>query len=124
VQNVSEYVDYAEEWAKASGSGEVTRKMLDHINRMRPDDRARVDAALRGPAGELERWYRKTADKSGQRVREDLMNLLGILRDRGLDGAQEALNSKAFLPGLIGAVLLPAALRRPPAEQNAQDRTQ
>jgi hypothetical protein len=41
-------------------------------------------------------------------VREDVMSLLRIIRDHGLQGAKQALDSGAFLPGLVGAFLIPS----------------
>jgi hypothetical protein len=44
-------------------------------------------------------------------VRRDVMNMLSIMRDQGLAGVRQGLKSGAFLPGLVGAVLLPHLVR-------------
>jgi hypothetical protein len=44
-------------------------------------------------------------------VRKDLMSMLGTMRDQGIAGVRAGLNSGAFLPGLVGAILIPALHR-------------
>jgi hypothetical protein len=41
-------------------------------------------------------------------IRDDYLNLLATLRDQGFPGVRAGLKSGAFLPGLAGAVLIPA----------------
>jgi hypothetical protein len=44
-------------------------------------------------------------------------DLLRIIRDQGLDGARKAMQSGAFLPGLVGAVVVPSLLTERTEEQ-------
>src|SRR5262249_45656555 len=46
--------------------------------------------------------YQQKMRTQDWRPREDLMNLLGVIRDRGRAGVSEGLKKGAFLPGLVG----------------------
>lgn len=118
-RNVSDYIDYANDWAQQPGSRAVTEKMFANLDKMKPADLARVDQAVRGPAGQLLETYTRAAAKRGQPVRQDFLNLLQTIRDGGLQGARQALNSGAFLPGLVGAVLIPSMFDTPQSEDRS-----
>ncbi|HKD02244.1 MAG TPA: hypothetical protein VKB77_07450, partial [Terriglobales bacterium] len=109
--NIGDYIDYSDAWAKKPGSGEVTRQMLGYIDAMKPEQQAALDQAVRQPAGDLYKLYEQTAQSKKLPVRRDLMNLLTVMRDKGIPGVREGIKSGAFLPGLVGAVLLPSLFR-------------
>jgi hypothetical protein len=97
-KNISDYVDYSQEWEKAPGSGAVTRKMLEQVNKLPEAQRAALSKAAQDPAGELLKLYEQTAKTKGGTTREDLMTLLRIVRDKGLPGAAAALVAGEALP--------------------------
>lgn len=106
------YVDLTTEWLKPSGSRDVTRRMLDEIERLNsitPGGLATMDnAELRNAAGKLHTIYDSHA-QMGQTVRPDLMNLLRIMSQDGIDGLKAAMrDNKQLLPGLGLAALVPA----------------
>ena len=103
--NVSDYVDYSNEWGRAPGSGSVTDKMLGYVDKLSPADQSRLDRAIRQPAGDLWDLYTQTAANRKMSVRPDLMNLLATVRDQGLTGLRSALRSGAYLPAGIAAAL-------------------
>jgi hypothetical protein len=115
--NVSAYIDFADAWSQKPGSGSVTRQMFSEIEQMTPQDQRALDRAVREPAGKMEQFYMQQQGTRKEPVREDLMNLLRIMRDQGLVGAKQALQSGAFLPGLVGALVLPAILDMSRQEQ-------
>ncbi len=106
------YVDLSSEWLKPTGSRDVTRRMLDEIERLdsaSPGGLAGMDnAELRQAAGKLHMIYDSHA-RMGAPVRPDLMNLLRIMSQDGLDGVKAAMrDNKQLLPGLGLATLVPA----------------
>ena len=105
------YVDLSTEWLKPPGSRDVTRRMLNEIERLnsvRPGGLAGMDnAELREAAGKLHAIYDSHA-QMGQTVRPDLMNLLRIMSQDGIDGLKAAMrDNKQLLPGLGLATLVP-----------------
>jgi hypothetical protein len=121
-KNAGTYIDYANEWAQQPGSQAVTAKMMRYIDQMSPDDQAALDQAVRQPASELFSLFSTTAQKKKLPMRQDFLNLLATMRDQGVTGVREGIKSGAFLPGLVGAVLLPHLLREPePAEPHPVD---
>jgi hypothetical protein len=83
---VGDYVNYASEWARKPGSAAVTQKMLNYIDDMTPEARQGLDQAMREPAGVLEQFYTQYAKNKKLPLRQDLMNLLRIMRDSGVEG--------------------------------------
>jgi hypothetical protein len=70
-------------------------------------------------AGDLEQIFRSKA-KKGEPVREDLMNLLQIVKDKGLAGLRKAVKAKEFLPSLAAIGLAPTIYRMSqPADQQS-----
>lgn len=106
------YVDLSTEWLKPAGSRDVTRRMLDEIERLNSVTRGGLatmdNAELREAAGKLHTIYDSHA-QMGQTVRPDLMNLLRIMSQDGIDGLKGAMrDNKQLLPGLGLATLAPA----------------
>lgn len=97
-KNISDYVDYSKEWLRPPGSGAVTRKMLENVERLPAGQQMALSEATRQPAEELYRLYQSAGNKPGRTTRSDLMRLLEILRDKGLPGAAAALAAGEALP--------------------------
>lgn len=105
------YVDLSTEWLKPPGSRGVTGRMLDEIERLNsvsPRGLGGMDnAELREAAGKLHAIYDSHA-RMGETVRPDLMNLLRIMSQDGIDGLKAAMrDNKQLLPGLGLATLVP-----------------
>ena len=96
--NVSDYVDYSKELTGPQGTGAATRKMFSMIDPLSGRKKAALSQAAQRPAGELYDLYEQTGKSRNEPVREDLMNFLQILRDKGLPGLAAALASGAALP--------------------------
>jgi len=97
-RNVSDFIDYSSAWTQPQGSGAVTRKWLDYFNKLSPADQAKLSQSSMAPAGDLFDIYQKTAETRGYKNREDLMNLLGVVRNKGLLAIPAALASGAAFP--------------------------
>ena len=97
-KNISDYVDYSKELTGPQGTGAATRKMFSMIEPLSGRKRAALSQAAQRPAGELYDLYEQTGKSRNEPVREDLMNFLQILRDKGLPGLAAALASGAALP--------------------------
>jgi len=122
-KNISNLISYAQEWAQEPGSGAVTRKMFDYLDRLREGDFNRLDRALRGVAGDLADTYLQKAKALKQPLRKDLMNMLGIMREKGLDGVRQSLRGGGYLPAIALAVLGLGGQQKPsePASGPARD---
>lgn len=110
--NVGSYVNYADAWANKPGSGAVTQRMLDYVDKLRPEEQAALDQAVRQPAGDVLAHYAQNVKSRKLPARADLMNMLQIMHEQGLAGVRAGLKSGAFLPALAGAFLLPALTQR------------
>ena len=97
-KNISDYVDYSKEWMNPPGSGAVTRKMLGYVEQLPQGSQQALSEAVQQPAGEVLRIYEAAAKSKDRQVRADLMNLLRIMRDRGIPGAAAALAAGEALP--------------------------
>lgn len=116
--NKGDYLSYAEGWKKPPGSGDVTRQMMDDVNGMTPDARNVLDQEMRDAAGKALNFYQQKARTQKWTPRQDLFNLLGTMRDKGLAGINEGLRTGAFFPALAGAFLAPHLLQH--GRQNDQ----
>jgi hypothetical protein len=97
-KNVSDYVDYSADWLRAPGSGAVTTKMLANVSKLSESRQKALSEASKAPADELYRLYQTVGKNTGQDVREDLMRLLYIIRNRGFPGVAAALAAGEALP--------------------------
>lgn len=106
------YPDLTEDWMAPDGSRKLTDRILDEANKIRPADLRKFDnPQLRNAVGDVLDLYQGRANK-GQQVRPDLMNMLRIFRDGGLEGLRKArLDPNQLLPALAGVGLLPLALQ-------------
>jgi hypothetical protein len=95
---VGDYVDYSEELTQPPGSGAATRKMLSTLEPLSSKKVGALSEAARKPAGELYELYEQTAKSRGEPYREDLMNLLRVLRDKGIPGVATGLAAGQAFP--------------------------
>jgi hypothetical protein len=109
-QHRGDYIGYEDQLKLAPGSGEATTKMFGYLDKLGKGDFAALDKAVRKPAAELLDIYGKTAKGKGMPVREDVMQMLDILRTGGLTGLKAALESKSFLPTAAALAFLPSLL--------------
>ena len=105
-ENMS-YVNLKPEFAQAPGSGSVSQRMVDEMNKLSAADFKRLDKKnVRVAAGDVLKAY-ESKQKQGQPVREDLMNMLKIIEAKGLAGLRTAVKAKEFLPAIGAIGLLP-----------------
>jgi hypothetical protein len=97
-RNISDYIDYSSAWTQPQGSGAVTRKWMEYFNKLSPTDQANLSKGAMAPAGDLFDIYKKTSETRGYKSREDLMNLLDFVRNKGLLAVPAALASGAAFP--------------------------
>ena len=109
-ENIGEYMSMADQWNHRPGANQVMQELFDNVNQMSPEAYAEEDRQLRQVAGDAYEKARNYYNKKGWQVRHDFMNALGIAASGGLKGLERAYNSKAFLPGVAAAVLLPRLL--------------
>ena len=94
------YVDLSSEFAQPEGSRAVTQRVTSSLNKLTPEELGRFDnVELRRAAGDLHDMY-ASQNAKGNRVRPDFLNMLSIMRDKGLKGLQAAYRKKEFLPVL------------------------
>ena len=96
--NISNYVDYSDAWLQPPGSGAATTQFLEYFNKLSPKDQAKLSQSSMAPAGNLYDIYAKTAETKGYKTREDLMNLLDVVRNKGLLAIPAALSAGAAFP--------------------------
>jgi hypothetical protein len=104
------YVDLSKEFKAPQGSRGVTNKIVQSLNELPPKALKSIgdSVEVREMAGKLFSYYDSQADKLGG-VRPDLMNMLSIIRDKGVTGLEEALKDpKQLLPALAAIGLGPA----------------
>lgn len=103
------YVDLSNEWQAGAGSRQVTKRMINELTQLTPERLVSLDnPELANSAGKLLDVYVKEQAQGGQ-VRPDLMNMLQIVRDKGLKGLQAALGDPAqLLPALTAIGLAPS----------------
>ena len=97
-KNVSDYVDYSEDWMQPEGSGAVTRKMLGYVNKLSEKEKKNLSKAVQAPAGDLYSLFESTARSRNDETRKDLMNLLRVLRDKGIPGVTAGLIAGEAFP--------------------------
>jgi hypothetical protein len=95
---VGDYFDYSKELTQPPGSGAATRKMLSALEPLSSKKVGALSEAARRPAGELYELYEQTAKSRGEPYREDLMNLLRVLRDKGIPGVATGLAAGQAFP--------------------------
>jgi hypothetical protein len=95
---IGDYVDYSEEFTQPAGSGAATRKMLSALEPLSSKKVGALSEAARRPAGELYELYEQTAKSRNEPYREDLMNLLRVLRDKGIPGVVTGLAAGQAFP--------------------------
>ena len=94
------YVDLSSEFAQPEGSRAVSKRVVSALNNLTPEEFGRLDnVELRRAAGDLHDMY-ASQNAKGNRVRPDFLNMLSIMRDKGLKGLQAAYRKKEFLPVL------------------------
>ena len=94
------YVDLSSEFAQPEGSRAVAKRLTSSLNKLTPEEFGRLDnVELRRAAGDLHDMY-ASQNAKGNRVRPDFLNMLSIMRDKGLKGLQAAYRKKEFLPVL------------------------
>jgi hypothetical protein len=97
-KNISDYVDYSNEWLQPPGSGAVTRKMLSQTGKLKPEDLNALSNAAKDPAGLLHDLYEQSSRTRNEPTREDLMRLLKTIRDKGLPGVAAGLAAGEAFP--------------------------
>jgi hypothetical protein len=95
---VGDYMDYSQELTGPQGTGAATKKMFAALDPLTGKQKSALSQAAQKPAGELYELYEQTAKSRNEPTREDLMNFLRILRDKGLPGLTAALASGQALP--------------------------
>lgn len=94
------YVDLSSAFAQPEGSQAVAKRLTSSLDKLTPEEFGRLDnVELRRAAGDLHDMY-ASQNAKGNRVRPDFLNMLSIMRDKGLKGLQEAYRKKEFLPVL------------------------
>jgi hypothetical protein len=95
-RNVSNYIDFSEDWMKPQGSGSATRKLLGKTDELPPKERGALSREMKDISGDLYDIFSRREAKTGDPYRVDVMRALQILRDKGLPGlaAGEALPSE------------------------------
>ena len=106
----SAYVDLANDFMAGIGSKAVAGKLVTSLKKLTKDEFTALDNAdLRRAAGALHKMYASQAKKKNP-VREDFMNMLSIIRDKGLAGLRKAYkNPDAFLPAVAATMGVGAA---------------
>jgi hypothetical protein len=99
VHTPGNYLDYSSEFSAPQGSGAVTKKMLDYFSKMPRSKQNAVSEAARQPAGDVYDIYRGLQEKTKEPTREDLMNMLDVIRKAGIVGLPAALASGMSLAG-------------------------
>ena len=107
------YVSLKDEWLQPPGTRVVTERMFNELKELSPSAFKRLDnVEVRQMAGDLGKLYRNRAKRTGDTIREDLLNMLDIVRDKGLAGLRIALDNKEFLPALGAIGLLPVVYQK------------
>jgi HAMP domain-containing protein len=105
------YKDLGSAWDAGVGSRQVPGEMLDEIGKLKPADIRRMDSPnLRRAAGDVLSHY-ESRGRGGAELRPDLMNMLSILRDNGIEGLRKAYGDpRQLLPALAAVGLAPVLL--------------
>jgi len=104
-KGIAESIDYATDWAKQPGSRAVTEKMFGHLDKLQPAELRRLDGAVRGVAGDLMDVFLQKSKARKEPLRADLMNMLRILKEQGLEGVRDSLKAGGYLPAIALAIL-------------------
>lgn len=94
--NVGGYVDNSAFLKKPMGSGTLTRQFLGMVDQLTPTDQNALSGALQASADPLHRFLSK--QKGGKQLRVDVMNLIAMIKENGIDAVREGLKRGAFLP--------------------------
>jgi hypothetical protein len=97
-RNVSNYIDFSEDWMKPQGSGSATRKLLSKTDELSPKERGALSREMKDISGDLYDIFSRREAKTGDPYRVDVMRALQILRDKGLPGLAAALAAGEALP--------------------------
>jgi hypothetical protein len=97
-RNVSNYIDFSEDWMKPQGSGSATRKLLGKTDELPPKERGALSREMKDISGDLYDIFSRREAKTGDPYRVDVMRALQILRDKGLPGLAAALAAGEALP--------------------------
>jgi hypothetical protein len=97
-RNVSNYIDFSEDWMKPQGSGSATRKLLSKTDELPPKERGALSREMKDISGDLYDIFSRREAKTGDPYRVDVMRALQILRDKGLPGLAAALAAGEALP--------------------------
>lgn len=108
VHTPGNYIDYSGEFAAPQGSGAVTQKMLDYFSKMPKSKQNAVSEAAKRPAEDVYDIYRKLQEKTNEPTREDLMNMLEIIKKYGIAGLPAALASGVSLAGQESSAIPPS----------------
>ena len=110
VDSETAYVDYQELFKEAlAGKRGVTENMFSILNE-RPDVRASIEPAVRTKARDNLARDSEAEKTSDFKRRPDVTRALEILADKGFDGLEAALKSKAVLPAVAATILAPSFL--------------
>ena len=117
-----DYIDLSEEWLNPPGSGKVARRIIDKLGDLKKADFKRIDSKqLRQAAADLHKLYSRQKAK-GMALRPDLMNMLEIIRDKGLAGLRAAVDNKEFLPAIAAVGLAPTVFQLSQSDPRAEQR--
>lgn len=110
VDSETAYVDYQELFKEAlAGERGVTENMFSILNE-RPDVRASIEPEVRLKARDNLIRDADAEKTLGYKRRPDVTRALEILADKGFDGLEAALKSKAVLPAVAATILAPSFL--------------
>ena len=116
VDSDTAYVEYQELFKEAlAGKRGVTENMFSILNE-RPDVRASIEPVVKRKARDNLARDANAEKTLGYKRRPDVTRALEILVDKGFDGLEAALKSKAVLPAVAATILAPSFL------DNRQDR--
>jgi hypothetical protein len=93
-----DYVDYGPAWEQKEGSGAATRQFLDIYGGLRAPEKQGLSAGMQEISPELLEIYQSVSKSKKMPTREDLMNALRIIRDKGVPGLIAALAAGEALP--------------------------
>jgi hypothetical protein len=98
---------------RGQGSGAVVREMFRHLDELTPAEFRRLDSSeVRTMAGDLAALNVDTAKKQGFPLRDDVQNMLRIVKERGLAGLRAAVGAREFLPSLAAIGLASSVYRQ------------
>jgi hypothetical protein len=93
-----DYINYGPAWEQKEGSGAATRQFLDIYGGLRAPEKQGLSAGMQEISPELLEIYQSVSKSKKMPTREDLMNALRIIRDKGVPGLIAALAAGEALP--------------------------